>query len=32
MKNNERIRSWGTFLGSKHFGGRRGVMELWDED
>ncbi len=26
----ERIEN--TFLGSQHFGGKRGVLELWDGD
>jgi hypothetical protein len=24
--------SWGTFLSSQHFGGKRGMLELWDGD
>jgi len=30
-ENNKRIRSWGTFLGSQHFG-VKGVLELRDGD
>jgi hypothetical protein len=30
-KNNGR-RSWGTFLKSYHFGGQKGMLELWDWD
>jgi hypothetical protein len=31
-ENNEKIRSWDALLNSQHFGGKKGVLELWDRD
>jgi len=31
-ENNKKNKNWGMFFNSKHFGGKRGVLELRDED
>jgi hypothetical protein len=32
VENNGRRNSWDAFFNWQHFGGKRGVLELWDKN